>query len=208
MEYTWDDTCPTPGRELQPSEPDRGRFGDHRHNRMAALPRRLSLVADGDHSYGCEPHRTSRATAALTHSPERRDRPHTGTTRQKVLPACRPAGHSNCHTHAYTTPTAPAFRFALFRVRPQAPSVNFSICRLHSALLVVRFHDNRRFLQEKRIFSCGRQHFASVKTPPFLRGDSGRSPRKPRAVARDRKDRVPQHNGQALRCFAQSSKVL
>ena len=132
---------------------------------------------------------------ALTHSPERKGRPTTGTTRQMVLPAFRPAGRPNCRACAYTTPTAPAFRFALFRVRPQAPSVNFSICRLHSALLVVRFHDNRRFLQEKRIFSCGRQHFASVKTPPFLLDDSGRSPRKPRAVARDRKGRRPRQKG-------------
>ena len=32
----------------------------------SALPRRLSLVADGDLSYGGESHRTSRATTALT----------------------------------------------------------------------------------------------------------------------------------------------
>ena len=51
-----------------------------------ALPRRLSLVADGDLSYGCEPHRTSRATAALTPSPERRDRLVHRPTRQMVLP--------------------------------------------------------------------------------------------------------------------------
>ena len=72
-----------------------------------ALPRRLSLVADGDHSYGCEPHRTSRATAARAPSPERRDKPHTGWNAADGL-ADLPSGRPRPRPSNLSSPSLPA----------------------------------------------------------------------------------------------------